>query len=94
MDNSTTVTLFLFCALASASLSQANSSEILDTIHVTANKEQKDEQGKDDVYYRNITNMYADKETVERYKGASPADLLQEFNRAGNYDLAWIQWRE
>ncbi|TNH05374.1 TonB-dependent receptor [Testudinibacter sp. TR-2022] len=80
MDNSSTTTLLLICALASASMAQAHSSEILDTIHVTANKEQKDEQGKDDVYYRNITNMYADKETVERYKGASPADLLQEFN--------------
>ncbi|TCP94724.1 hemoglobin/transferrin/lactoferrin receptor protein [Cricetibacter osteomyelitidis] len=58
----------------------AENSEQLSTITVTATAEQKDEQGRDEVYLRNITNMYAGKETVERYKGAAPADLFQGFN--------------
>ncbi|WP_051977428.1 TonB-dependent receptor domain-containing protein [Necropsobacter rosorum] len=52
----------------------------LDVIEVKGQSEQQDEQRKDEVYLRNITNMYADKETVERYKGAAPADLFQGFN--------------
>ncbi|MDP8078802.1 TonB-dependent receptor domain-containing protein [Phocoenobacter skyensis] len=52
----------------------------LGTITVTDKAESIDEQKKDEVYLRDITNMYADKETVERYKGAAPADLFQEFN--------------
>ncbi|MDU8924155.1 TonB-dependent receptor [Pasteurellaceae bacterium LIM206] len=52
----------------------------LDTITINSKAEQRDEQGKDEVYQRNITNMYADKETVERYKGAAPADLFKGFN--------------
>ncbi|OOF61901.1 TonB-dependent receptor domain-containing protein [Rodentibacter pneumotropicus] len=59
---------------------QASTTEQLEAINVNATAEQKDEQGKDEVYQRNITNMYAGKETVERYKGSSPADLFQEFN--------------
>ncbi|OOF68221.1 TonB-dependent receptor domain-containing protein [Rodentibacter caecimuris] len=66
--------------LTSVSFVQASNTEQLDVINVNAKAEQKDEQGKDEVYQRNITNMYAGKETVERYKGSSPADLFQEFN--------------
>ncbi|OOF83836.1 TonB-dependent receptor [Rodentibacter ratti] len=66
--------------LTSVSFVQASNTEQLDVIDVNARAEQKDEQGKDEVYQRNITNMYAGKETVERYKGSSPADLFQEFN--------------
>ncbi|MDY0625480.1 TonB-dependent receptor [Pasteurella multocida] len=58
----------------------AETTDQLSTIVVHATSERKDEQGKDDEYQRNITNMYAGKETVERYKGAAPADLFQGFN--------------
>ncbi|MDP8032826.1 TonB-dependent receptor [Pasteurella atlantica] len=57
-----------------------NQSSTLGTITVTDKAESIDEQKKDEVYQRDITNMYADKETVERYKGAAPADLFQGFN--------------
>ncbi|WP_288063518.1 TonB-dependent receptor domain-containing protein [Rodentibacter caecimuris] len=66
--------------LASISVIQASATEQLDVIDVRATADQKDEQGKDDIYQRNITNLYAGKETIERYKGASPADLFQGFN--------------
>lgn len=58
----------------------ATDTDQLNTITVTAIAKQKDEQEKDNVYLRNITNLYAGKETVERYKGAAPADLFQGFN--------------
>ncbi|PJG86023.1 TonB-dependent receptor domain-containing protein [Conservatibacter flavescens] len=52
----------------------------LDTIFVSGSAEQKEQQAKDEVYQRNITNMHIGKETVERYKGSAPADLFQSFN--------------
>ncbi|WKT00555.1 TonB-dependent receptor [Gallibacterium salpingitidis] len=58
----------------------AEATEQLGTIVVHATSEKKDEQGKDDEYQRNITNIYMGKDTVERYKGAAPADLFQGFN--------------
>ncbi|WP_040976148.1 TonB-dependent receptor domain-containing protein [Necropsobacter massiliensis] len=69
----------LLVAVNTTSHAQKGSDQ-LDVIEVKSSSEQQDEQRKDEVYLRNITNMYADKETVERYKGATPADLFQGFN--------------
>lgn len=37
----------------------------------------QDTQGYDDVYEADISSVYADKEHIERYKGAAPADLFR-----------------
>lgn len=38
---------------------------------------QQDEHGYDNIYDKNISNIYLGKEMIERFKGASPADLFQ-----------------
>ncbi|HGJ5897723.1 TonB-dependent receptor domain-containing protein [Arsenophonus apicola] len=38
---------------------------------------QQDEHGYDNIYDKNISNIYIGKEMIERFKGASPADLFQ-----------------
>ncbi|HGJ5865464.1 MAG TPA: hypothetical protein ACHBZ9_12825 [Arsenophonus nasoniae] len=38
---------------------------------------QQDEQGYDNIYDKNISNIYIGKEMIERFKGSSPADLFQ-----------------
>ncbi|CAE15886.1 MULTISPECIES: TonB-dependent receptor domain-containing protein [Photorhabdus] len=48
----------------------------LGKINVSATSE-KDEAGYDAVYDKDITNIYLGKDLVERYKGASPADVLK-----------------
>ncbi|KAA6208354.1 TonB-dependent receptor domain-containing protein [Avibacterium paragallinarum] len=70
---------YLSLALSACLTNVANAAE-LDTIFVKSNAEVQAEQKKDEVYLHNITNMYSDKEAVERYKGAAPADLFQAFN--------------
>jgi hemoglobin/transferrin/lactoferrin receptor protein len=37
----------------------------------------RDEEGADDVYYKNTSTTYMGKAEIERYKGSTPADLLQ-----------------
>ncbi|WP_424406354.1 TonB-dependent receptor domain-containing protein [Pasteurella sp. PK-2025] len=80
MKNQALRTLFWGYVFIHAISVNAEKTEQLNTIIVHATAEQKDEQGKDEEYQRNITNMYAGKETVERYKGTAPADLFQGFN--------------
>ncbi|MGV7960455.1 TonB-dependent receptor [Photorhabdus tasmaniensis] len=48
----------------------------LGKINVSATSE-KDQAGYDAVYDKDITNIYLGKDLVERYKGASPADVLK-----------------
>ncbi|MDE1474533.1 TonB-dependent receptor domain-containing protein [Xenorhabdus bovienii] len=48
----------------------------LGKIRVTDNSD-KDEAGHDAVYDKDISNIYIGKEQIERYKGASPADLIK-----------------
>ncbi|MFS1539088.1 MAG: hypothetical protein ACL7BU_10865 [Candidatus Phlomobacter fragariae] len=38
---------------------------------------QLDEHGYDNIYDKNISNIYLGKEMIERFKGASLADLFQ-----------------
>ncbi|PHM69928.1 TonB-dependent receptor domain-containing protein [Xenorhabdus sp. KJ12.1] len=48
----------------------------LGKIRVTDNRE-KDEAGYDAVYDKDISNIYIGKKEIERYKGASPADVIK-----------------
>ncbi|CDG88715.1 TonB-dependent receptor domain-containing protein [Xenorhabdus bovienii] len=48
----------------------------LGKIRVTDNSD-KDEASHDAVYDKDISNIYIGKEQIERYKGASPADLIK-----------------
>ncbi|MEQ4674968.1 TonB-dependent receptor [Providencia vermicola] len=60
-------------------LATAENKEHLGTIIVNDKSEsikERDQKGADDQYDRNESNVYLGKETVERYKGANPADVL------------------
>ncbi|PHM58672.1 TonB-dependent receptor domain-containing protein [Xenorhabdus sp. KK7.4] len=48
----------------------------LGKIRVTDNRD-KDEAGYDAVYDKDISNIYIGKKEIERYKGASPADVIK-----------------
>ncbi|KMJ43820.1 heme receptor [Xenorhabdus khoisanae] len=48
----------------------------LGKIHVT-DKNDKDEEGYNAVYDKDISNIYIGKKEIERYKGTSPADLIK-----------------
>ncbi|MBC8953034.1 TonB-dependent receptor [Xenorhabdus sp. PB62.4] len=48
----------------------------LGKIHVT-DKSDKDEEGYNAVYDKDIANIYIGKKEIERYKGTSPADLIK-----------------
>lgn len=48
----------------------------LGKIHVT-DKSDKDEEGYNAVYDKDISNIYIGKKEIERYKGTSPADLIK-----------------
>ncbi|MBD1227077.1 TonB-dependent receptor domain-containing protein [Xenorhabdus griffiniae] len=54
----------------------SNSKTDLGKIRVTDNSD-KDEEGYNAVYDKDISNIYIGKEQIERYKGASPADLIK-----------------
>ncbi|MEH6415971.1 TonB-dependent receptor [Pseudomonas sp. CGJS7] len=53
---------------------------VTDTLSVGAgayNQAQRDERGYDEVYDADLSTVYAGKEQIERYKGATPADVFK-----------------
>jgi len=52
----------------------------LDTIEVTGQYETRDEAGRNDVFAKDVSNVYVGKEEIERYKGTSVGDLFKGLN--------------
>jgi len=52
----------------------------LDVIEVTGQYESRDEAGHNDVFAKDVSNVYAGKEEIERYKGTSVGDLFKGLN--------------
>jgi len=52
----------------------------LDVIEVTGQFETRDEAGRNDVFAKDVSNVYAGKEEIERYKGTSVGDLFKGLN--------------
>jgi hemoglobin/transferrin/lactoferrin receptor protein len=49
-------------------------------IVVTGQRETRDEAGKDGVYDKDVSNVYAGKDEIERYRGSSVGDLFRGLN--------------
>ncbi len=61
-------------------VAQSSSDMMLQTMHVIGGAttgEQRDQAGNDDVYDRDISTVYSDKEVIERFKGSSAGDMLK-----------------
>ncbi|KXU38491.1 receptor [Ventosimonas gracilis] len=52
----------------------------LDIIEVTGQYETRDEAGRNDVFAKDVSNVYMGKEEIERYKGTSVGDLFKGLN--------------
>jgi len=52
----------------------------LDIIEVTGQYETRDEAGRNDVFAKDVSNVYVGKEEIERYKGTSVGDLFKGLN--------------
>lgn len=52
----------------------------LEAQEVTGEWESRDEKGQGDVYRKDVSNVYAGKEELERYKGASVSDVFSGMN--------------
>jgi len=64
---------------AKAKEKAANITE-LDVIEVTGQFENRDEAGYDNVFLKDVSNVYLGKEEIERYKGTSVGDLFKGLN--------------
>ncbi|TBV16937.1 TonB-dependent receptor domain-containing protein [Stutzerimonas kirkiae] len=53
---------------------------VLEEVSVQGEMESRDERGRNEVYTRDIVNIYQGKEEIERYKGTSTADLFKGMN--------------
>ncbi len=54
--------------------------QVLEAQEVKAEYEERDEKGRSDVYRKDVSNVYAGKEELERYKGTSVSDVLSGLN--------------
>ncbi|MDR6712057.1 hemoglobin/transferrin/lactoferrin receptor protein [Pseudomonas hunanensis] len=54
--------------------------QVLEASEVKGEWEALDEKGKNDVYRKDVSNVYVGKEDIERYKGASVGDLFKGLN--------------
>lgn len=54
--------------------------QVLEAQEVKAEYEERDEKGRSDVYRKNVSNVYAGKEELERYKGTSVSDVFSGLN--------------
>lgn len=54
--------------------------EVLQAIEVKGEWETKDEIGQNNVFAKDVSNVYAGKDDLERYKGASVSDLFKGLN--------------
>jgi len=54
--------------------------QVLETQEITAEWEERDEKGSNDVYRKDISSVYAGKEELERYKGTSVSDVFSGLN--------------
>ena len=54
--------------------------QLLETQEITAEWEERDEKGHNDVYRKDISSVYAGKEELERYKGTSVSDVFSGLN--------------
>lgn len=54
--------------------------QVLETQEIIAEWEERDEKGSNDVYRKDISNVYAGKEELERYKGTSVSDVFSGLN--------------
>ncbi|CAM3653219.1 TonB-dependent receptor domain-containing protein [Xenorhabdus thuongxuanensis] len=70
------LTAFPLFAESKPTVTTSNSKTDLGKIRVTDNSA-KDEEGYNAVYDKDISNIYIGKKQIERYKGASPADLIK-----------------
>ncbi|OAI94554.1 TonB-dependent receptor domain-containing protein [Pseudomonas putida] len=58
-----------------------NQPQELQAQEITAEEwEEKDDKGRSDVYRKDVSNVYAGKDDIERYKGANAADLFKGMN--------------
>lgn len=62
------------------SSSNSDRAATLQTITIKGKQETRDEAGKDDVYAKDISNVYAGKDEIELYKGSSAGDLFKGLN--------------
>src|SRR5690606_19725727 len=49
--------------------------------------ETRDEAGRSDVYFKDVSNVYAGKDEIERYKGSSVGDLFKGLNGVYSGDV-------
>ncbi|AIR88293.1 TonB-dependent receptor domain-containing protein [Pseudomonas cremoricolorata] len=54
--------------------------QVLEALEVKAQWEAQDEKGQNDVYRKDVSNVYVGKQDIERYKGANAADLFKGLN--------------
>lgn len=54
--------------------------QVLETQEITAEWEERDEKGRNDVYRKDVSSVYAGKEELERYKGTSVSDVFSGLN--------------
>lgn len=80
--------VFIFAALTSAPSAWAESSQAsndqLDPITVLGQRLSEDEKGQEDVYLKNVSNIYADREYLLRYHTDAAGDILKGLNGVYN----------
>ncbi|MDR0280879.1 MAG: TonB-dependent receptor [Paucimonas sp.] len=54
--------------------------QVLEAQEVKAEYEERDDKGRSDVYRKDVSNVYAGKEELERYKGTSVSDVFSGLN--------------
>lgn len=54
--------------------------QVLEALEVKGQWEEQDEKGQNDVYRKNVSNVFVGKKDIEHYKGASVADLFKGLN--------------
>lgn len=58
----------------------------LSVVTVTAAALDEDQEKHDDVFYENVTNLYVDREYLERYQTANPGDIFKGLNGVYSMD--------
>ncbi|MCV2219016.1 TonB-dependent receptor domain-containing protein [Thauera sp. Sel9] len=59
---------------------RGDSAAVMKSVVVTGQHESRDERGRNEVFEKDVVNVYQGKEEIERYKGSAAADLFKGMN--------------